>query len=139
METSAPAISKYRNRLKIKLDRLEDVANRRGTYQAIREWRDAVLADLGGPEHLSQVKQTLVEEAARTHALLEHSWCWLLTQETLPYGKDVDLLRWLAELHTLQSVFITMLCRIGLERRPPRQIKTVEELAAKYAKGQPPA
>ncbi len=93
---------------------------------AVRRWKAAVRADLGG--ELTAAQETLLELAAQTWLLVTSVDAWLARQPAL-VTKQRRLLPALLERQRLADSLTRMLEKLGLERRA-REVDLAAELAA---------
>ena len=87
-------------------------------------WRDALIEDLGGDEHVSTQQLTVIELAARTKVLLDGVDAWLFGQPTKHEGssrlyskRDRKLYPIVRQRQALADSLARYMAMLGLERR----------------------
>ena len=85
--------------------------------RALLQWRDDLVADLGGPEAVSTQQVAIVDLAVRTKLLLHSIDNWLLTQPSLINARKKSLLPAVRERQALADGLARYLAQLGLERR----------------------
>jgi hypothetical protein len=94
--------------------------------RAVNEWRDSIVADLGGQEAVSSQKATLIDAAARTVLYLNHIDCFLMQQPGLVNKRRKSVIPVLMERQKLVDSLAKLLTQIGLHRVP----KAIPDLQA---------
>jgi hypothetical protein len=121
----------------IKARGIESLDGRTVAYKAVKAWRCALLADLGGESNVSTQKLAIVDAAARTKLFIDHLDSWLLVQPSLVNGRRKAVLPVLRERQILVDSLARLLTQIGLERRA-RTIGTLQQYIAARSKDAEP-
>lgn len=101
---------------------LGDLDGRTAAARRARELIDAIEADLGGSDRLSEGSRQLVQRAAVLGAFIENCEArWL-------GGAAVELVDYLAAINSQRRVLSTL----GLERRMRDATPTIAEIAARH-------
>ncbi len=98
----------------------------------LRNLRDAITADLGGKERLSQAQQILIDDVARLTLWIDSVDGWLLTLDTIVIKRKRTLIPVVKERTALVETRARLLQALGLERRT-KQALTLGDIAAEYA------
>jgi hypothetical protein len=85
---------------------LKTLDQRTGVARALREMRDAIVADLGGSDQLSVLQHALIEEAVWTHYRLRE------LRRRMAEGEDVD-----GVYGQLVNTFSGLAAKLGLRRK----------------------
>jgi hypothetical protein len=101
--------------------------------QVLRERRDALIADLGGPEACSTAKLALVDLVVATWAQLDSVTAYLLTLPSLVDKRHRRVWQVVRDRASLATQLQSLLRDIGLERREKPVPSLPEYLAAKAA------
>jgi hypothetical protein len=100
------------------------------TGQALREWRDGILADLGGPDAVSAQERAIVELATKTYLMVESIDRFLLEQPSLVNKSRRQLFPVVLQRQQLADSLARYMTMLGLKRRA----KTVPSLG-EYLRG----
>ena len=87
------------------------------TGTALREWRDAILADLGGPEAVSAQERAIVELATKTYLMVESIDRFLLEQPSLVNKSRRQLFPVVLQRQQLADSLARYMTMLGLKRR----------------------
>ena len=85
--------------------------------QALKEWQDEIIADLGGPAAISAQQRALVQLATRTHLFLESIDRFLLEQPSLVNKSRRQLFPVVLQRQQLADALARYVNLLGLERR----------------------
>ena len=100
--------------------------------RALAEWREDLIADLGGPEAVSTQQAAVVDLAVKTKLMLDSIDAWLLTQPPLVDRRRRAVLPVVRERQQLADALARYMAQLGLERRP-RPVPTLDQyLAQRY-------
>ena len=96
---------------------------RTSAAKALAQWREAVVEDLGGPDAISAMQATLIDEASKLKMLLHGVDSWLLSLDRPPVDKrERKMWRVVKDTMPLRNSLIQIMTALGLERRrPPAQ------------------
>jgi hypothetical protein len=97
------------------------------TGQALLQWRNELVQDLGGLENLSTQQQYIVELVTRLRLMLDSIDAWLLAQPTLVNKQRRQLYAAVRERTSLADSIIKNLEMLGLKRQA-RQIGLADYL-----------
>ncbi|MBI4540569.1 MAG: hypothetical protein HY704_13795 [Gemmatimonadetes bacterium] len=101
----------------------------------LREFRDALVADLGGPENVTAQQQALVNLTIGTALLLEHVDGYLLRSGAIVNRRSRKLHRVVLDRQRLADSLAKYLQMLGLERRGPEVGDLQEYVAQVYGEG----
>jgi hypothetical protein len=102
---------------KARLVSLDQIDRRTKAAQLALETKDAIIADLGGPDQLSTLERLLAEHAALASAVVADSYTrWLR-------GEQIAL----AELATVSNTYMRAAMALGLNRRPKDVSKSIDQ------------
>jgi hypothetical protein len=102
--------------------------------QALKEWRAAIIADLGGEDHISAMERAIVELAVKTHLMLHSVDAFMLAQTSLVNKRKRQLFPVVLQRTALANALSQYLGQLGLKRRA-RPTQTLQEyLAGKSTK-----
>jgi hypothetical protein len=99
------------------------------TGEVLREWRGAIITDLGGEETISAQERAVVELATRTYLLLESVDRYLLGLPSLVNKRRRQLFAVVLQRQQLADALARYMGQLGLERRA----KQVPDLQAYIA------
>lgn len=105
---------------------------------ALRDWRDRLVDDLGGEAAVSAQERAVVELATRTHLLLESVDRWLLSQPSLVNKSRRQLFPVVLQRQQLADALARYMTALGLKRRARPAPSLAEYLALRYGDGQEP-
>jgi hypothetical protein len=94
--------------------------------EALRQWRAALVADLGGEEVTSAMQRAVLEVAAKTYLFLESVDRFLLSQESLVNKSRRQLFPVVLQRQQLADALARYMRDLGLERRT-REIPALAE------------
>jgi hypothetical protein len=136
IKTAAESRSRHglnRTMTRIKLQGLDVIDRRTAPARALLQWREQLITDLGGLEHLSAQKLGLVELACRTKAIVDAADAWLLSQPSIVNKKRRALLPIVMQRQTLCDSLARLLSQLGLSRIPKPVRSLVEHIAEREA------
>jgi hypothetical protein len=102
------------------------------TGEVLREWRAAIITDLGGEETISAQERAVVELATRTYLLLESVDRYLLGLPSLVNKRRRQLFAVVLQRQQLADALARYLGQLGLERRT-RELPSLAVIAREYA------
>ena len=97
--------------------------------RALGEWRDLLVADLGGKDMVSTQQEALVDLCVRSKLMLDSIDNWLLQQPRLVNIRKRALLPVVRERQQLADGFARYLQQLGLERKAKDLPNLAEQLA----------
>jgi hypothetical protein len=100
--------------------------------KALRRWKAALIADLGGPTALSAAQLALVELVVRDKFIIDRLDVWLLTRPSLVDPRRGSVIPAVREHHRLVNTLVRQLRTLGLERRKKPGPSFYEFVTAKY-------
>lgn len=112
--------------VRVKLAGMDAIDRRTAPARALLQWREQLITDLGGLEHLSAQKLGLVELACRTKAIVDAADSWLLSQPSIVNKKRRALLPIVMQRQTLCDSLARLLGQLGLSR-VPKPVKSLAE------------
>jgi IS30 family transposase len=86
--------------------------------RSLSEWREGLVADLGGEEELSTQQRTLIDVLAREKLLLQSIDAWLLQQDKLVNASLRAVYPVVQQRTELANAFSRRLVLLGLDREP---------------------
>jgi len=101
--------------------------------QALLEWKDSLIADLGGV--VSTQQETLVELVVRTRLLIEHLDSFILSQPSLVNKKRRSLYPIVRDRQHLVDSLARMLGQLGL-KKVPKDMGSLPEFLERFGKGE---
>ena len=107
--------------------------------RALREWRAALLADLGGPEAVTTQQAALVEMAVRTKLLVDSVDAYVLGMPSPVNRRSRCLYPVVKERQALVGQLQSLLRDLGLERRAKPVPDLTTYLASKGESAAEPA
>ncbi len=113
------------------------IDRRTGIGKALARWRADLIADLGGPDHISTQQLAIIELAARTKLLVESVDAWLLRQPSVVNSRKRALLPVVRERQQLVDSLARLLQALGLERRQRPPLDLTEYLASRAVRRSP--
>ena len=84
---------------------------------ALRVWRDALIADLGGEDRVSTQQRAIVDLACRTYLMLQHVDNYILGEKALVNRRSRKLHPVVLHRQRLADGLAKYLDMLGLERR----------------------
>lgn len=93
------------------------IDRRTAVGRALAEWRESLLADLGGMEAVSTQELALVEEAVKTKLILDSVTAWLFAQPALVNKRAKAVLPAVRDRNSLIATLRSLLGDLGLKRR----------------------
>ena len=96
----------------------------------LRQWRSALIADLGGEDDSSAMERSIVDLATQTHILLSSVDRFLLEQPSLVNKSRRTLFPVVIQRQVLSDALARYLSQLGLKRRA-RPAMTLQELLSK--------
>ena len=97
--------------------------------RALGEWRDLLVADLGGKDMVSTQQEALVDLCVRSKLMLDSIDNWILQQPRLVNIRKRALLPVVRERQQLADGFARYLQQLGLERKAKDLPNLAEQLA----------
>jgi hypothetical protein len=98
--------------------------------EALRQWRAALVADLGGEEATSAMQRAVLDMAAKTYLFLESVDRFLLTQESLVNKSRRQLFPVVLQRQQLADALARYMGQLGLARRA-RELPTLASYIAR--------
>ncbi len=111
---------------RVKVRGLSAIDLRTAAAQALVQWKQELLRDLGGAENVSAQRMTVVEMVVRTKLYIDHVDAWLMEQDSLVNRRKKSLLPVVKERQALVDSLSRLLSQLGLERRE-KPIKSLQE------------
>ena len=102
---------------RVKLRGLDALDRRSAAAQDMSQFKDDLLADLGGEDNISTQEMQLVDLTCRARLFLNHIDAWLMGQESLVNRKRRSLLPVLKERQAIATHLSLLLQQLGLQRR----------------------
>jgi hypothetical protein len=99
--------------------------------KALAQWRDDIVADLGGADTISTQQQALVELAVRSKLLLDSVDAWLLVQPSLINARKRTLLPVVIQRQALADALARYLAQLGL-KRVSKEVSLQDYVQEKY-------
>jgi hypothetical protein len=103
------------------------------TGTALRDWRDAIINDLGGPEAVSSQERAIVELATKTYLMVESIDRFLLAQPSLVNKSRRQLFPVVLQRQQVADSLARYMTMLGLKRRSKAMLSLSEYLAARAA------
>ncbi len=116
---------------RIMVQGLSSIDKRTLAAQALLDWKESLVRDLGGPQAISTQEATLVEMAVRGRLIIEHVDAFILSQESLVNKKRRQIYPIVRERNTLVNTLANLLGQLGLAKREPPMKSLAEYLAEK--------
>jgi hypothetical protein len=107
----------------------------RDTGRALRDWRDGILADLGGPDAVSAQERVIVELATKTYLMVESIDRFLLEQPSLVNKSRRQLFPVVLQRQQLADSLARYMTQLGLKRRAKALPSLGEYLAGRSGNG----
>ena len=101
------------------------------TGAALREWRDAIVADLGGPDAVTAQERAVVELATKTYLMVESIDRFLLEQRSLVNKSRRQLFPVVLQRQQLADSLARYMTMLGLKRRAKAAPNLSEYLSAR--------
>jgi len=120
------ALKRVRDSGELWLDELGDVG------QVVRELRDDLIRDLGGPECISTAQHLIVEQVSKSWVMLQSIDSWMLTRP-LVNKRSRTLFAVVRDRQALEDSLIRNLKTLGLEKRGTPAPSLHEYLATRVA------
>jgi hypothetical protein len=105
---------------------------------ALREWRSALVQDLGGEAAISAQQRAIVEMCSKTYLILSSIDRWMLSQPSLINKKRRVLFGIVTQRQQLADSLARHLQTLGLERRPTKVPTLSDYVHGKYGAPAPP-
>jgi hypothetical protein len=102
----------------------------------LREWRAAIVADLGGEDQITAMQRAVVDVATRTYLLLESVDRFLLEQSSLVNKSRRQVYPVVLQRQQLADALARYMNQLGLERRAREVPALGEYLASKGERGE---
>jgi len=118
------------NRLKTAVKPLSGrmIDRRTAVGRTLEQWRNDLLADLGGREAVSVQERAIVDLAVRTKLLLDSIDAWLLVQPSLVDKRHRCLLPVVRERTQLADALSRYLGQLGLKRRNESSTTLIQQI-----------
>ena len=104
--------------------------------RALLEWRDAIVADLGGEEAISAQERAVIDAATTTYLMLASVDRFLLQQPSIVNKSRRQLFPVVLERQRLADALVRYLEALGLRRRTPEPVDLDGYLAARSRRSQ---
>jgi hypothetical protein len=101
------------------------------TGRALREWRDAIIADLGGEDAISAQERAVIDAATTTYLMLSSVDRFLLEQPSIVNKSRRQLFPVVLERQRLADALVRYLETLGLRRRVQEPLDLDGYLAAR--------
>lgn len=98
--------------------------------KALGQWRNELIADLGGPDAVSVQEQAIVDLAVKTKLLLDSIDAWLLVQPSLVDKRRRGVLPVVLQRQALADALARYMAQLGLKRRRETKTITPQDLQA---------
>jgi hypothetical protein len=98
---------------------IESLDKRTTTSRAMIAFRTSLIDALGGPQHISPQRQTLVDAITRTKLFVDSLDVWLVAQGSLVNKRKKSVLPVLKERQSLVDSLARLLSLVGLNRIEP--------------------
>jgi hypothetical protein len=105
---------------------------------ALREWRTALVHDLGGESAISAQQRAIVEMASKTYLILSSIDRWMLAQPSLINKRRRALFHIVVQRQALADSLARHLQALGLERRPAKAPSLGAYVQEKYGASESP-
>jgi hypothetical protein len=115
---------------RVKLQGLSAIDMRTSAARELLQWKQQLIADLGGEENITTARMTLIDLAARTRALISHADGWLLAQPSLVNKRRKSLPPIVMQRQSLCDALARTLNMLGLDRVEKR-VSLTEYLVSK--------
>jgi hypothetical protein len=102
---------------RINLRGLDAIDRRTAAARSLLQWRERLIADLGGAQAISSQRLVLVDVATRTKALLDHADEFLLAQRSIINRRNRSLIPLVRERQALADSLSRLLGQLGLDRQ----------------------
>jgi hypothetical protein len=104
------------------------IDRRTAVGRTLEQWRNDLLADLGGREAVSVQERAIVDLAVRTKLLLDSIDAWLLVQPSLVDKRHRCLLPVVRERTQLADALSRYLGQLGLKRRNESSTTLIQQI-----------
>jgi hypothetical protein len=102
------------------------IDRRTTTGRELAKWRNELINDLGGKDHISTQQAALIELAVRSKLLLDSVDMWLLVQPSLVNVRKRSLLPVVVQRQVLADALARYLAQLGMRRIT--RTKTLDEI-----------
>ena len=116
---------------RVKLRGFGAIDRRTAAARSMLDFRQELVAALGGDDRLSPQRRKLVDMTARAALYLDHIDAWLAEQPSLVNHRNRSLLPVLTQRQALADHLARLLDRLGLDRLPQR-VETIGDVLATY-------
>ena len=116
---------------RVKLRGFGAIDRRTAAARSMLDFRQELVAALGGDDRLSPQRRKLVDMTARAALYLDHVDSWLAEQPSLVNHRNRSLLPVLTQRQALADHLARLLDRLGLDRLPQR-VETIGDVLATY-------
>jgi hypothetical protein len=93
------------------------VDGRSQAAKAVKEWRSALVADLGGEGNISAQRMVLIDAACRTRLLLDHVDAFIMALPSIVNKSRRSCFPIIGQRMTLEAALMRSLAALGLERQ----------------------
>lgn len=100
---------------------------RTGPAKALAQWRNELIADLGGQVEVSTQELAIIDAAVKTKLLLDSLDAWLLQQSSLINGRKKSVYPVVLQRQQLADALARYMGQLGLKRRA-KPTKSLHEL-----------
>jgi hypothetical protein len=121
----------YRVMSRVMLEGFNGIDRRTAVARDLMQWREGLIAALGGQEHLSLQRMTLVDLACRTKALVDHTDSYLLSLSSVINRRARSHFPIVAQRERLADSLMRILTTLGLDRVPAPVPTLAEYLESK--------
>ena len=101
------------------------------TGKALAQWRNDLIADLGGIDNISTQQSAIIDLCVKSKLILDSVDTWLLTQSSLINKQKKSLISAVVQRQTLADALARHLLALGLERRK-NEVSLQDYLAERY-------
>lgn len=105
---------------------------------ALKQWQQAIISDLGGEEHLSSMEKSIIEMATKTYLFLTSVDRFLLEQSCLVNRSRRQLFPVVLQRQQLADALSRYMNQLGLKRRSKPVQSLDEYVKAHYGQRQDP-
>ena len=126
----------HARKLKLTDVRLVDISQQNGPGRLVAAKAEAIFADRGGRENLTELQQDLVNRYLVTELLIQSIDFWLLEQKSIINKRKKTAIPILTERNRLTETSLKLAQAIGLERKEPPAPSLAEFLAQRKVQGE---
>jgi hypothetical protein len=96
--------------------------------KALMQWREDLMADLGGAEVVTTQQAAVIDLAVKTKLMLDSIDAWTLQQPSLINKRARAVLPVVRERQQIADALARYMQTLGLERRVPNKLQTLHEV-----------